>query len=173
MIEERFSMGRIQRKAKRIKRMIIIGIIILILLIVWGFYMVAQLPYREAKSESFQMAAKYAKVDNIENFYIYNRNSTYYTIEGKNNDNQDVYVVIPKKGNKVNIYEKSKGISQKSAENTIKQNYQPKKIVKTVFGMKNGGTPLWEVAYQNKDGNLCYAQVAFKTGKVLQNITNM
>ena len=71
--------------------------------------MVAQLPYREAKSEAFQMAAKYAKVDSVKNFYIYNRNSTYYTIEGENNDNQDVYVVIPKKGNRVNIYAKKQG----------------------------------------------------------------
>ena len=53
-------MGRVQRKTKRIKRMIIIGIIALILIVIWGFYMVAQLPYREAKSEAFQMAAKYA-----------------------------------------------------------------------------------------------------------------
>ena len=166
-------MGRVQRKTKRIKRMIIIGIIALILIVIWGYYMVAQLPYREAKSEAFQMAAKYAKVDSVKNFYIYNRNSTYYTIEGENNDNQDVYVVIPKKGNRVNIYEKNKGITKKAAEKIVNQKYHPQKIVKTVFGMKNRGTPLWEVAYENQQGNLCYAQVAFKDGQVLQNITNM
>lgn len=166
-------MGRVQRNVKRTKRMIIIGIIVLVLIIFFGFYMIAQLPYREAKSEAFQMAAKYAKIDSIKNFYIYNRNSTYYTIEGENNNDQDVYVVIPKKGNRVNIYEKSKGITKKTAEKIVSQKYQPQKIVKTVFGMKNGGTPLWEVAYENQQGNLCYAQIAFKNGQVLQNITNM
>ena len=166
-------MGRVQRNIKRNKRMIILSIILLILVIIWAIYMIAQAPYREAKNEAVQMAEKYAKVSNVDNFYIYNRNSTYYTVEGKNNDNQNVYVVIPKKGNRVNIYQTNKGITLKKAEKVVTDKYTPKKIEKTVFGMKDGKTPIWEVTYQNKNGELCFAQVGFKSGKVLQNIANL
>lgn len=166
-------MGRIQQREKSNKHKIIIGIVILFFVVIWAFYMFAQLPYREAKNEAFQMAAKYAKVDNINNFYIYNGQKTYYTIEGNNNDNQDVYVVIPQKGNQINIYEQSKGITKSAANQIVNQKYHPQRIIKTVFGMKNGHTPFWEVAYDNQQGNLCYAHVAFQDGKILHNISNM
>lgn len=173
MLEKRNKMGRVERKTKRNKHLIILGIIVLILVIIWGFYMIARIPYREARNEAFQMAEKYAKVENIDNFYIYNRNQTYYTIEGENNNHQEVFVVIPKKGNRVDIYEKDKGISLKKARQIVQNKYNPQKIKQVVFGMKSGKTPIWEVAYENQQGNLCYAEVAFKNGNVLQNITNL
>lgn len=173
ILEKRLVMGRVERKLKRSKRMIIWGIIALILVVIWGFYMIAQMPYRQARSEAFQLAERYAKVDNIDNFYIYNRKQTYYTIEGENNNHQEVYVVIPKKANRVDIYDKSKGITQKEAQQIVKQQLKSKTIIKAVFGMRDGKIPIWEVAYKNEQNNLCYAQVAFKDGNILQNITNM
>lgn len=166
-------MGRIQQREKLIKYKISIGIIVLLLVVIWAFYMFAQLPYREAKNEAFQMAAKYARVDSINNFYIYNGQKTYYTIEGNNNDNQDVYVVIPQKGDRINVYEQNKGITESAANQIVNQKYHPQRIIKTVFGMENGHTPFWEVAYDDQQGNLCYAHVAFQNGQILRHITNM
>ena len=167
------EIGRIQKKIKRNKKLMVLMIIILIFVLLWGVYMVAQIPYHEAKNETFQMAKKYAKVENINNFYIYNRNQTYYTIQGKNNNGQEVYVVIPKKGNRVDIFAKNKGISAIKANTIVKQNEAPKKIIHTVFGMKDDKTPLWEVAYLNKNNELCYAQISFKSGKVLQVLNDL
>lgn len=164
---------RIERQIKRNKHLIIYGIIALVFILIWGFYMIAQMPYREAKHEATQMAEKYAKIENVDNFYIYNRDNTYYTVEGENNNNQKIYVTIPKKGNKIFIYDKNKGISLNDAQKIVENKFTPKKIIKTVFGMKDGKTPIWEVAYKNKQGNLCYAQVEFKNGKILQNISNL
>lgn len=173
LLEKRYRMGRIQQREKLIKYKILIGIIVLIFVMIWAFYMFAQLPYREAKSEAFQMAAKYARVDNINNFYIYNGQKTYYTIEGDNSSNQDVYVIIPQKGNRINIYDQNKGITKSTANQIVNQKYHPQRIIKTVFGMSSGHIPFWEVAYDNQQGNLCYAHVAFKDGRILRSITNM
>ena len=141
MIEKRFSIGRIQRKAKRIKRMIIVGIVVLVLLIVWGFYMVAQLPYREAKSEAFQMVVKYAKVDNIENFYIYNRNSTYYTIEGKIIITKMYMWLFRKKGIRLISTKRVRESHRKRMKIRSSKNISPKISWKLSLEWKMGGEP--------------------------------
>ena len=118
-------------------------ITIIVLLIILG-YAKAQSPQVQAKKEAYLVAKKYGNVRKAEDFYVFNRKQTYYTIYGTNKRGQEVYVITSQNGKKVNIYAQDKGISVNKAKNIVKVERNPKKITKTSLGLVNN-KPVWEV----------------------------
>lgn len=146
--------------------------ILLILLIIWSVFAVSNQPRNAARRQTVSLAERYAHLRSPGKFYIYNRESTYYAITGKNQQNQPIIVIVPQKGGKMVILKQSNGITEDQARQMTINNRAPREILKVAPGIFNDKA-VWEVTYRNKKGNLCYDLINFKNGKYVQNINNL
>lgn len=135
-------------------------------------YVRAQSPRIQARHEAVAMAKKYANLTHEQQFYIYNRQTTYYTVAGTNKKGQKIYVVIPKKGNQVNILAQNKGITADQAVQISKKHPQFKHLLNVGLGYYQD-IPVWEVSYENKQNNLCFDLISYKDGKMIKAIQNI
>src|SRR5699024_10602138 len=125
-----------------------------------------------SKKRSYLVAKKYGNVRKAEDFYVFNRKQTYYTIYGTNKRGQEVYVITSQNDKKVNIYAQDKEITVNKAKKIVKVERKRKKITKTSLGLVNN-KPVWEVTYLNNQNNICYDLISFKTGKIIKSIQNI
>lgn len=170
------SRREVQRERSRgtSKRMIrdLLILIILIFLVGWSIYAVGNHPKAEAERQATTIAKRYANLKTRTDFYIYNRENTYYTVAGKNNKGQRILVIVPQKNGSVRIVKQSTGLTEQQALAQVKSNEHPKKVLKAVPGIFNDKV-VWEVTYLNSKGNLCYDLINFKTGSYVQQINNL
>ncbi|UNL61875.1 DUF5590 domain-containing protein [Limosilactobacillus mucosae] len=170
------SRREVQRERSRgtSKRMIrdLLILIILIFLVGWSIYAVGNHPKAEAERQATTIAKRYANLKTRTDFYIYNRENTYYTVAGKNNKGQKILVIVPQKNGSVRIVKQSTGLTEQQALAQVKSNEHPKKVLKAVPGIFNDKV-VWEVTYLNSKGNLCYDLINFKTGSYVQQINNL
>ncbi len=170
------SRREVQRERSRgtSKRMIrdLLILIILIFLVGWSIYAVGNHPKAEAERQATTIAKRYANLKTRTDFYIYNRENTYYTVAGKNNKGQRVLVIVPQKNGSVRVVKQSTGLTEQQALAQVKSNEHPKRVLKAVPGIFNDKV-VWEVTYLNSKGNLCYDLINFKTGSYVQQINNL
>lgn len=152
-------------------RNIIIAILVIIL-VGWSIYAVANQPRVAARRQTVSMAEKYAHLQDPGRFYIYNRESTYYSIAGRNQNNQRILVIVPQHGGNIRVVKQHSGVTEAQVRTMTKNNRKPKQILKVVPGVFNDKV-VWEVTYLNKKGSLCYDLVNFKTGRYVQQINNL
>ncbi len=170
------SRREVQRERSRgtSKRMIrdLLILIILIFLVGWSIYAVGNHPKAEAERQATTIAKRYANLKTRTDFYIYNRENTYYTVAGKNNKDQRILVIVPQKNGSVRVVKQSTGLTEQQALAQVKSNEHPKRVLKAVPGIFNDKV-VWEVTYLNSKGNLCYDLINFKTGSYVQQINNL
>lgn len=170
------SRREVQRERSRgtSKRMIrdLLILIILIFLVGWSIYTVGNHPKAEAERQATTIAKRYANLKTRTDFYIYNRENTYYTVAGKNNKGQRILVIVPQKNGSVRVVKQSTGLTEQQALAQVKSNEHPKRVLKAVPGIFNDKV-VWEVTYLNSKGNLCYDLINFKTGSYVQQINNL
>lgn len=170
------SRREVQRERSRgtSKRMIrdLLILIILIFLVGWSIYAVGNHPKAEAERQATTIAKRYANLKTRTDFYIYNRENTYYTVAGKNNKGQRILVIVPQKNGSVRVVKQSTGLTEQQALAQVKSNEHPKRVLKAVPGIFNDKV-VWEVTYLNSKGNLCYDLINFKTGSYMQQINNL
>ena len=170
------SRREVQRERSRgtSKRMIrdLLILIILIFLVGWSIYAVGNHPKAEAERQATTIAKRYANLKTRTDFYIYNRENTYYTVAGKNNKGQRILVIVPQKNGSVRVVKQSTGLTEQQALAQVKSNEHPKRVLKAVPGIFNDKV-VWEVTYLNSKGNLCYDLINFKTDSYVQQINNL
>ena len=170
------SRREVQRERSRgtSKRMIrdLLILIILIFLVGWSIYAVGNHPKAEAERQATTIAKRYANLKTRTDFYIYNRENTYYTVAGKNNKGQRILVIVQQKNGSVRVVKQSTGLTEQQALAQVKSNEHPKRVLKAVPGIFNDKV-VWEVTYLNSKGNLCYDLINFKTGSYVQQINNL
>lgn len=170
------SRREVQRERSRgtSKRMIrdLLILIILIFLVGWSIYAVGNHPKAEAERQATTIAKRYANLKTRTDFYIYNRENTYYTVAGKNNKGQRILVIVPQKNGSVRVVKQSTGLTEQQALAQVKSNEHPKRVLKAVPGIFNDKV-VWEVTYLNSKGNLCHDLINFKTGSYVQQINNL
>lgn len=170
------SRREVQRERSRgtSKRMIrdLLILIILIFLVGWSIYAVGNHPKAEAERQATTIAKRYANLKTRTDFYIYNRENTYYTVAGKNKKGQRILVIVPQKNGSVRVVKQSTGLTEQQALAQVKSNEHPKRVLKAVPGIFNDKV-VWEVTYLNSKGNLCYDLINFKTGSYVQQINNL
>ena len=138
----------------------------------WSIYAVGNHPKAEAERQATTIAKRYANLKTRTDFYIYNRENTYYTVAGKNNKGQRILVIVPQKNGSVRVVKQSTGLTEQQALAQVKSNEHPKRVLKAVPGIFNDKV-VWEVTYLNSKGNLCYDLLNFKTGSYVQQINNL
>lgn len=163
--------ARSRGASRRLTRhLVILGI--LILLVGWSIYFVGTRPKAQAQRQATAIAKRYAHLRTRTDFYIFNRENTYYTVAGLNQKGQKILVIVPQKNGDVRVLKQSQGLSAQQVIAQVKNNERPKKVLKAVPGIFNNKV-VWEVTYLNQKGNLCYDLINFKTGKYVQRINNL
>lgn len=155
---------------KTLKRLLYILIAVILVAVIGYFF--ANQPRANARRQTVNIAEKYAHLHSPGQFYIYNRESTYYTISGQNNRNQSILVIVPQHGGDVRVVKQSAGLTASRVEQMTQQRRSPKKILKVAPGVFNDKV-VWEVTYRNHKNQLCYDLINFKTGKYVQEINNL
>lgn len=148
---------------------ILAGVILLFSVI---FYVRSNRPMAKAEKEAVAIARKYADFDQVDQFYWYTREETYFGLTGTNKKGQEIVVIIPKSGEKVTVFNQSDGLTEAKALRKVIDTYKPADIIKITLGMYKD-EPVWEVTARNKDDLLNYYLISFKTGepvKVIENI---
>ena len=150
-----------KNRRKRNKKILIwqyvIGIGILLTVLAFSLLNLFNLsmePYRAARSNSIELARKYAGVSKV------NGDKTYYSLLGETDQEKKKAVPIEKGSDKIFVYELSEGTSKRQAEKIAKKNGADA-IDKVTFGYLNG-RPIWEV----KSGKSYYI-VDFEKRKLL------
>lgn len=156
---------------KRTVRSIVVAVLVVVL-VTWSVYAIANHPRAVAQKQATTMAKKYAGLRSASGFYIYNRDWTYYTVAGKNAKGQAILVIVPQKGGDIRILKQAAGLTASQAQNEVKTASHPKKVLKVAMGIFNN-KPVWEVTYLNQKGNLCYDLISFTSGKSIQQINNL
>ena len=118
-------------------------------------------PFSTVESHAIEVAKDYAGVSEVSQVTIFNGKLTYYTVHGKNEAGQEVYVLIPESSPEIFVYQVSEGLSQADAERRAQENGATR-IEKTVLGYQDGHA-IWEV----KSG-LSYYLIDFKTGELMK-----
>lgn len=156
--------------ARRLRNVLLV--ILFVILVGWLTYAASNQPRHAAKKQATQMAEKYAHLQDPQKFYIYNRESTFYTVTGKNQQGQPILVMVPQKGGHIRVLKQSAGLTANQVTNMTKQRRHPSTVLKVALGIFNDKT-VWEVTYRNRKGQLCYDLINFKTGKYVQEINNL
>lgn len=153
------------------KKLFAVAVIVVLLFGVFIIWWQAQSPKETAEKNAVSFARKHAALKTETDFYLFNREKTYFTVAGTNSKKQKIYVIIAKKGGATKILQQKKGITEEDAVSLAKKE-KPKKILKTALGLWSN-EPVWEVTYLNKSDNLCYILYAYKDGNTVKSIQNI
>lgn len=155
----------------RRRRRIIWFSILAVILVFCGFYLMVSMPRISAQQQTVAIAKK-AGLTDVDHFSMYQRQQTYYAVNGYNKQQQLTYVIVNGKTGKIKLLAGSKGLSQNQVRTIVKQRYQPAKIYGISLGL-DGGDPVWEVAVKKSNGHLSYRLLDFYTGKTVDLIDNL
>ncbi|VMI59091.1 peptidase propeptide and ypeb domain-containing protein [Streptococcus pneumoniae] len=120
-------------------------------------------PYQTAKSEGEKLAQQYAgleQADQVDQVDLYNGLESYYSVLGRNKQQEALAVLIGKDDHKIYVYQLNQGVSQEKAE-TVSKEKGAGEIDKITFG-RYQDKPIWEV----KSGSDFYL-VDFETGALV------
>lgn len=157
--------------ARNHKRGWIIGIIVAILVLV-GVYLVAVMPRISVQQQSEQIATKAANLTETTDFMTFHRQQTYYTVAGRNRQNQSVYVVINGKTGKIKTYFGKDSLSKSQIKARVQKNYRYRKIYGINLGLSQG-KPVWEIVMKNQNNKLSYLLLNYHNGKQVSLIDNL
>lgn len=163
-----------RQKRNRIYRLtgtITLVVVIALVVVGWIFYMRAQAPVRQARSEAVALAKKKTALVHPQDFYWFNRKATYYTVAGTDKKGRHMYVIISPKG-QILVTNAKDGISASRAQAIVKKDRQARAIKHVALGVYDKKIA-WEVTYTNKNGRLAYDLLTFKNGSLIKSIQNI
>ena len=148
----------------------LLGIIIFLLIVIVSASMLfirSNRPMQQAKKEAVKMAEKYADIEDVDQFYWFNREKTYFTVIGKNKSGESLVVIIPKSGEKVKVLDQKTGLTEQQAENKFIEDYPDLTFEKANLGIYRDQTA-WEVTAKDEKGAIQYYLLAFSDGKTIK-----
>lgn len=146
--------------------------LLLVVLIVSIFYIRSTRPMRQARNEAIALAEKYTDLKEVDNFYWFTRESSSFSLTGKDNKGQPIVVLLPKSGEKIKVYSQEDGLTEDQVKQQINEKHPQETIQKANLGIYHD-EPTWEVMTKNQQGDLQYYLVHFKDGKEVGVINNI
>lgn len=153
----------------------LLGIVTFLLIIIVAATMIfirSNRPIQQAKKETVQMAEKYADLKTVDQFYWFNREKTYFTVTGENNNGEGIIVIVPKSGEKIRILNQKDGLNEGQAEKQFESEHPDLLFEKATLGIYRDQTA-WEVTAKDDQGAIYYYLLAFNDGKELKVIKNI
>ena len=148
---------------------IIMGVVIVFSIFV---YMESRRPLLQARQETMKIAQESSDLVSANKFYWYNNKRTYFSVSGVNKKEENMVVIVEQKGGNATVLNPGEFISENEAKKIAYTEKKPKKMLETRMGIDNG-VPIWEVAYEQKNGKLGYYIVTAKDGKWVKDIKNI
>lgn len=153
---------------------IILGIIIVLIVAAFLYFRQAEKPVTNAETEALDRISGQVDLKTTDKFYLYNGpKEVYYVLTGKNSKDKKIIVWVPKKkSDKVYVKFASDGITESQARDKVVKEKNSAKILHVTLGMEKE-TPIWEVAYLDKNDKLNYFDINFETGEWYREIENL
>ncbi|MCF6515071.1 hypothetical protein GSH19_02685 [Lactobacillus sp. S2-2] len=160
-----------KNKTKRYTYILVTLFIFLILIL--GFYLhKAKAPQNNAKNEAISIAKSKAGLKDYQSFYSSNLYHTYYSVEGINNKDKQIFVIIDKDNGNTRVEETKNGINNKQIKQVLASKYKVKKILKNEISIFNNKT-VWISTFINSNDKLNYVVIDFHNGSILNSINNL
>lgn len=152
-----------------------IWFVIVVLLIGLGVsintYVQAIKPVKSAREIAESIAKKETDMKKMDSFQLYNGKESYYILEGKNDDNEEIIVWINVQTHQVTQKLKKDGLTKQEALNILLSKQTPEKINTILLGMYDG-LPVWEIYSHTDEDSINYHWIDFETGEILLTIEN-
>ena len=140
----------------------VIGICILVLTVLFSWLFLAEKTsdrLQDQMAQARKIALSHSSISTIETESFFHGREAYLSFIGKDQEGQDLAVLVAQADEAVYTYPLKEGVSSKEAASVVKEKSQDA-IDRVTFG-RFKGKPIWEV----KAGSSYYV-VDFKTGKV-------
>ena len=126
-------------------------------------------PMRKAKKEGIKIAQSVADIQQVDEFYWFTREKTYFTVVGKDKNQVEKVVFLPQDGSEALVMEQKEGLTDKEAIQKVLDLKETSKIKKVSLGIYDN-KPTWEIVAKSKDGGIVYYLIDFKNGDVIKKI---
>lgn len=158
------------------KKWIILSLLFVVSLSLSAFiyiYGTARSPLVDIEKYAEDRAKKEAKIEKIDDIYLYNGSETYYVVVGDYIDGTKIAVWISEKEDqKVEIKKLTDGISKEAAISKLYEEENPQKLLGVRLG-KEKDLAVWELSYLDDNSNLNYYYIHFDSGKWWRKIENL
>ena len=126
-------------------------------------------PMRKAKKEGIKIAQSVADIQQVDEFYWFTREKTYFTVVGEDKNQVEKVVFLPQDGSEALVMEQKEGLTDKEAIQKVLDLKETSKIKKVSVGIYDN-KPTWEIVAKSKDGGIVYYLIDFKNGDVIKKI---
>lgn len=134
-------------------------------------YQIAMGQKEEGHEAAIERAKKQASIEQVEQVDTFVGKEKQFIVEGKNKQNEAIYVWVPASKKEKVIAKKAKeGITSPQAVQAVQKENTISKL-KNVQLAREGDVLLWEVTYLNENNQYSFSYVDFTTGRVEKNLT--
>ncbi|CAI7727993.1 MULTISPECIES: cell wall elongation/penicillin-binding protein regulator TseB [Bacillus] len=134
-------------------------------------YQIAMGQKEEGHEAAIERAKKQASLAQVEQVDTFVGKEKQFVVEGKNKQNEAIYVWVPASKKEKVIAKKAKeGITSNQAVQAVQKENTISKL-KNVQLAREGDVLLWEVTYLNENNQYSFSYVDFTTGRVEKNLT--
>ncbi|WP_349924757.1 cell wall elongation/penicillin-binding protein regulator TseB [Bacillus altitudinis] len=134
-------------------------------------YQMAMGQKEEGHEAAIERAKKQASLAQVEQVDTFVGKEKQFIVEGKNKQNEAIYVWVPASKKEKVIAKKAKeGITSNQAVQAVQKKNTISKL-KNVQLAREGDVLLWEVTYLNENSQYSFSYVDFTTGRVEKNLT--
>ena len=126
-------------------------------------------PMRKAKKEGIKIAQSVADIQQVDEFYWFTREKTYFTVVGEDKNQVEKVVFLPQDGSEALVMEQKEGLTDKESIQKVLDLKETSKIKKVSLGIYDN-KPTWEIVAKSKDGGIVYYLIDFKNGDVIKKI---
>ncbi|MCY7686754.1 DUF5590 domain-containing protein [Bacillus altitudinis] len=134
-------------------------------------YQIAMGQKEEGHEAAIERAKKQASLAQVEQVDTFVGKEKQFIVEGKNKQNEAIYVWVPaSKKEKVIAKRAKEGITSNQAVQAVQKENTISKL-KNVQLAREGDVLLWEVTYLNENDQYSFSYVDFTTGRVEKNLT--
>ncbi|MDT2849539.1 DUF5590 domain-containing protein [Vagococcus carniphilus] len=158
---------------KRNQQLKIFGSILILTIVLVGVVLFQSAsPMRKAKSQAVKISKNVAGISDVQDFYWFTRDKTYFTVVGTDNKNIEKIVFLPQDGSEAVIMNQKDGITNDEAIKKVLDMKKTKKINKVSLGIYKE-KPVWEVVANSIESGLNYYLVDFQSGEIVNEINQV
>lgn len=129
-------------------------------------------PLKQAKAETVSIAQKEASLAEVDDFFWYNGDETYFTVTGKDKDSKKIIFLLKQAGGSFEVIEQEGSLSKSEAIKKVRELENPEHILEARIG-KHKGLAVWEVSFRQENGKIAYTMLSLETGEWLRTIKNI
>ncbi|MDF7637095.1 hypothetical protein PT274_02280 [Leuconostocaceae bacterium ESL0958] len=147
-------------------------LLFLFVLCLWGYGKLALRPMDKAARQTQALVSEQTKLTNLHHLTVDQRNGTTYAVLGTNPSGQSEVAIVQAGSRKVRTFDQKGALSQAAVVDLVNKRYHPKHLYSANRSYYEHAL-VWEIAYEDKDGQLNYLTLDYKTGKVYRAINGI